>query len=104
MPATTGLSQPKGNSVDWQEDKHNRRVFGRQVDGRSVIRLLLAPSLSPTVIVSRSMSSLFYGVEPLDWTSLTTSACVLRATAGIAALVPIWRATRVDPMTVLRAE
>jgi predicted permease len=64
----------------------------------------LVGGLALAMIVSRSMSSLIYGVEPLDWLSLTTAACVLGTVAGIAALVPVWRATRVDPMTVLRAE
>jgi ABC-type antimicrobial peptide transport system permease subunit len=56
------------------------------------------------MIVSRSMSSLIYGVEPLDWVSLASSSVVLATVAGLAALLPVWRATRVDPMTVLRAE
>jgi predicted permease len=64
----------------------------------------LVGGLALAVIVSRSMSSLIYGVEPLDWISLVTSTCVLGTVAGIAALFPVWRATRVDPMTVLRAE
>jgi putative ABC transport system permease protein len=55
-------------------------------------------------VVSRSMSSLIYGVKPLDWMSLTTSTCVLCASACVAALLPVWRATRVDPAAVLRAE
>jgi putative ABC transport system permease protein len=64
----------------------------------------LVAGLALSVIVSRSMSSLIYGIEPLDWISLLTSTCVLAAVAAIAALYPVWRATRVDPMTVLRAE
>jgi len=56
------------------------------------------------MIVSRSMSSLIYGVEPLDWISLMSSSSVLAMAAGLAAMLPAWRATRVDPMTVLRAE
>ena len=64
----------------------------------------LAGGLALAAIVSRSMSSLIYGVEPLDWISLTTSTCVLGTVAGLAALFPIWRATRLDPMTALRAE
>jgi ABC-type lipoprotein release transport system permease subunit len=56
------------------------------------------------MIVSRSMTSVIYGVEPLDWVSLTTSWSVLALVAALAALVPVWRATRVDPTTVLRAE
>jgi ABC-type antimicrobial peptide transport system permease subunit len=64
----------------------------------------LAGGFVLAVIISRSMSSLIYGVEPLDWISLMTSTCVLGTVAGIAALFPVWRATRVDPMTALRAE
>jgi putative ABC transport system permease protein len=64
----------------------------------------LVAGLALAMVVSRSMSSLIYGVTPLDWMSLTASTCVLGAAAAIAALVPVWRATRVDPMTVLRAE
>jgi putative ABC transport system permease protein len=64
----------------------------------------LVGGLALAVIVSRSMASLIYGVKPLDWISLIASTCVLGAVAGIAALLPVWRATRVDPMTALRAE
>jgi ABC-type antimicrobial peptide transport system permease subunit len=46
----------------------------------------LVGGLAMAMIVSRSMSSLVYGVEPLDWMSLTTSTCVLGTVAGIAAL------------------
>jgi ABC-type antimicrobial peptide transport system permease subunit len=64
----------------------------------------LASGFALAIVVSRSMSSLIYGVEPLDWLSLTISSSVLATVAGLAALLPLWRATRVDPMAVLRAE
>jgi putative ABC transport system permease protein len=64
----------------------------------------LVGGIALAVIVSRSMSSLIYGVEPLDWISLTTSTCLLGMVAIVAALFPVWRATRVNPMTVLRAD
>ena len=64
----------------------------------------LVAGFALSVIVSRSMTSLIYGIEPLDWISLITSTCVLGTVAGIAALLPVWRATQVDPMTVLRSE
>jgi putative ABC transport system permease protein len=64
----------------------------------------LVAGLALSAFVSRSMTSLIYGVEPLDWISLLTSAGALAAVAGIAALFPVLRATRVDPITVLRAE
>jgi len=64
----------------------------------------LAVGIILAALVSRSMSSLIYGVEPFDWISLMTSVGVLTAVAGLAALFPVWRATTVDPMTVLRRE
>jgi predicted permease len=73
--------------------------------GSSVAVVLgLAGGLALAAAVSRSMSSLLYGVEPLDWVSLASASSMLAAVAGVAALVPVWRATRADPMTVLRAE
>lgn len=64
----------------------------------------LVGGLALAMLVSRSMSALIYGIEPLDWLSLTTSWSVLAIVAGLAALLRVWRATRVDPMTVLRTE
>jgi putative ABC transport system permease protein len=64
----------------------------------------LAGGVALAVAVSRSMSSLIYGVEPLDWMSLAVAVCLLATVGAIAALRPVWRATRLDPVTVLRAE
>ena len=60
--------------------------------------------LALPAMVSGSMSGLICGVKPLDWIALLTSTIVLREGAVIAALLPVWRGTRVDPMTVLRGE
>ena len=83
-----------------------RRDLVYLIAGDSAVWVIcgLVAGLALAVIVSRSMTSLIYGVKPLDWISLITSTCVLGAVASIAALFPVWRATRVDPMTVLRAE
>ena len=64
----------------------------------------LAGGVALAMIVSRSMSSVLYGVEPLDLVSLATSSSVLATVAALAALLPVWRATRVNPMAVLRGE
>ena len=48
----------------------------------------LAGGLALAMIVSRSMRSLIYGVEPLDWMSLTISACVLGTVAAYRRAVP----------------
>jgi predicted lysophospholipase L1 biosynthesis ABC-type transport system permease subunit len=83
-----------------------RRDLVSLIAGESAVWVIcgLVVGLVLAVIVSRSMSSLIYGVDPLDVISLMTSTCVLGGVAAIAALFPVWRATRVDPMTVLRAE
>jgi ABC-type antimicrobial peptide transport system permease subunit len=64
----------------------------------------LAGGLALAMVVSRSMSAIIYGIEPLDWVSLATSWSVLAIVAGLAALLPVWRATRVDPVMVLRVD
>jgi ABC-type antimicrobial peptide transport system permease subunit len=53
---------------------------------------------------SRAMGSVIYGVEPLDWMSLVASTIVLGLAGTVAALLPVWRATRIDPVVILRAE
>jgi ABC-type lipoprotein release transport system permease subunit len=50
------------------------------------------------------MQSLVYGLNAIDPVSLAASAVLLLAVAVAACLAPAWRASRVDPVTVLRAE
>jgi ABC-type antimicrobial peptide transport system permease subunit len=53
---------------------------------------------------SRFVASLLYGVEPRDLSTLAGAIVMLAAVAGIAAFVPAWSASRIDPALVLRAE
>jgi putative ABC transport system permease protein len=64
----------------------------------------LAAGVALAVAVGRTMGSVIYGVEPLDWMSLGAAVCLLATVGIVAALRPVWRATRLDPVTVLRAE
>jgi putative ABC transport system permease protein len=50
------------------------------------------------------LESLMFGVRTSDMTTLIASATLLIAIAVSAAVVPAWRAVRVDPMIALRAE
>jgi putative ABC transport system permease protein len=45
-----------------------------------------------------------FGLAVTDRATLIVSAVVVFAVAMVACWRPAWRATRVDPMTVLRAE
>jgi putative ABC transport system permease protein len=64
----------------------------------------LAVGVALALATSRAMTSLIYGVEPMDWGSLLVSTAVLGLTGVAAALLPVWRATRIDPVVILRAE
>jgi ABC-type antimicrobial peptide transport system permease subunit len=54
--------------------------------------------------LTRMMTSLLFGVTPGDPLTLATVATLLLATAALACYVPARRATRVDPLIVLRTE
>ncbi|HYR90638.1 MAG TPA: ABC transporter permease [Terriglobia bacterium] len=60
--------------------------------------------LAITLVVARSLSSLLYGVEPTDPLTLAASVLLLFGVGMLAALVPAWRASRIDPMVALRHE
>jgi ABC-type antimicrobial peptide transport system permease subunit len=52
----------------------------------------------------RLMSGMLYGVRPADPWVLGAATCAMLAVAVLASLLPSWRASRTDPMVVLRAE
>jgi ABC-type antimicrobial peptide transport system permease subunit len=54
------------------------------------------------VLVGRALSSVLYAVQPYDPIALAVAGVTLFACATAALLVPVRRATRVDPITVLR--
>jgi predicted permease len=54
--------------------------------------------------VGRSMSSLLFGVEPLDPAAYVAAIGVILAAAGLASYLPARRAAAIDPIETLRAE
>ncbi|MFL6233019.1 MAG: ADOP family duplicated permease [Thermoanaerobaculia bacterium] len=54
------------------------------------------------VVVARLLRNLLFGVPPFDPLALGASLLALLACATVALLVPVRRATRVDPITVIR--
>ncbi len=55
-------------------------------------------------LLSRSMAGILYGIGPFDLPSFGLAALVLVAAGLLASLLPALRATRVDPMVVLREQ
>ena len=55
-----------------------------------------------TLASTRLVKAFLYGVTPTDPTTLATSGLVLAAVALGAALIPAWRAARMDPVEALR--
>lgn len=64
----------------------------------------LALGLTGTLLLTRYLQAMLFGVGPTDPATLTGTVVLLGVVALAACLVPAWRATRVDPVTALRAE
>jgi ABC-type antimicrobial peptide transport system permease subunit len=64
----------------------------------------VAVGLVAAAILGRSMSSLLFGIEPLDFAAYATAITVILAAAALASYVPARRAATIDPMETLRAE
>jgi len=74
---------------------------------RQGLRLMLVGILGGGVcglLLTRLMSTLLWRVSPLDPTSFALAGSILLAAGIVACLPPGWRASRADPMTVLRLE
>jgi putative ABC transport system permease protein len=61
-----------------------------------------ALGLAAALALGRFLEGFLYGVEPGDAFTLAGVAFVLLASAGLATLVPAWRASRVEPTVALR--
>jgi ABC-type antimicrobial peptide transport system permease subunit len=71
------------------------------------VRLVLvggAIGITVSLFVARVIASLLFGLEAFDPVALVVAPLVLGATACLAAWLPARRASRVDPLTALRAD
>ena len=71
-------------------------------DGFTLAAIGLGVGVAAAVVVARAMRQLLFGIGPFDPVTFMAMAGVLFASAGIATFLPARRATKVDPMIVLR--
>jgi putative ABC transport system permease protein len=90
-----------------------RMAFGAKM--RDVAVLMIVQGLKPTFIgiglglavafaLSRVVSSIVYGVSARDFTTFAVVTVVLIVVSFAASVIPALRATRIDPLAVLREE
>jgi len=79
-----------------------RRLVVRQALRLAAAGLVLG--LGGALALSRSFASLLFDVDPVDPTTYLLVAGVLTGVAALASYLPARAATRVDPMTALRAD
>jgi ABC-type antimicrobial peptide transport system permease subunit len=75
-----------------------RHVVGH---GTALVGLGILIGVAAAVVLARSLSSLLYGVGAADPVALLAATLALLAAGVLAAFVPAWRASRVDPARVL---
>ncbi len=72
---------------------------GLVLGGTGIVLGLIA-----SVPATRLVSGMLFGVEPLDPVTVAAVPALLLAIAGLACLLPAQRASRLDPVTVLRED
>jgi ABC-type antimicrobial peptide transport system permease subunit len=82
---------------------HNvlKQVVG---EGLRVVGIGVAVGIVLALAAGRLVAAVLYGVAPSDWGAMLLASATLVIVAIIAALVPAWRAARVDPNVALRAD
>jgi ABC-type antimicrobial peptide transport system permease subunit len=63
-----------------------------------------AVGLVVSILLTRSLAGVLYGVGPFDVTAFASAAAVLMLTGVLASLLPALRTARVEPMVALREQ
>jgi ABC-type antimicrobial peptide transport system permease subunit len=81
-----------------------RHAILRMILGEGAVMALIGLALGglAAIPLSRLLSGLLFGVEPVDPLTIGVAAALLMTVALVAAWIPARTATAVDPMTALR--
>jgi ABC-type antimicrobial peptide transport system permease subunit len=60
--------------------------------------------LAGAALAARAVSGMLFGVGPFDVVSFAGIAALLLVVAGLACVVPAWRAMRIEPLSALRQD
>ncbi len=72
--------------------------------GLKLVALGVVLGLTGAFLLSRLLNSMLFGVTAYDPLSFGGNAALLVVVATLACLIPAWRATRVNPISALRAD
>ena len=115
----TRLAGRTACSACWPTRCSSAREFGVRIalgaNAANVLRLVMASAsrvvgigvaigLGAAALLSRSLATFLFGVQPLDPMTFLLVPIVLIATAAIAVAAPAWRAARIDPVVAFRSE
>ena len=78
-----------------------RLILGSAV---RVIATGVVVGLALSIALGRLLTTMLFGVQPLDLTTLVSVAMILALTAIVSIAGPAWRATRIDPVVALRGD
>ncbi len=84
--------------------KREHVLWNMLLDGMRPAVFGLVVGLTASLEAGRLMRDLLYEIKPLDPVVFAAVAATLLAVAVLACIVPAWRASRLDPMQVLRSE
>jgi ABC-type antimicrobial peptide transport system permease subunit len=73
-------------------------------EGTGLIGLGIALGLGGSIAATRLLSSMLYGVSPLDRTTFAATTVSLAIVGFLATLIPAFRATRADPLMAIRSD
>jgi putative ABC transport system permease protein len=73
-------------------------------DSAWMIAIGMTAGVPLALVTMRAVDALLYGLSPTDVPTITAAVAVLAMIAAVAGAFPAWRASRLDPNVVLRAE